>query len=172
MAAIDFGQFAISNQPSFHIPYIYTVIGKPSRTQYWVRKAMKELFSSRPDGLPGDEDNGSLSSWYIWSALGMYPFCPGTPEYVMGSPLFRKVTIQLENGKELVIEAVNNGAENVYWDKLSVNGEPWHKVSISHDQLAAGAKLQFHMVDAPTGSVTLSNALSYLMKNEAAYEPV
>lgn len=171
MAAIDFSQFAISNQPSFHIPYIYTVIGKPSRTQYWVRKAMKELFSSRPDGLPGDEDNGSLSSWYIWSALGMYPFCPGTPEYVMGSPLFRKVTIQLENGKELVIEAENNGAENVYWDKLSVNGEPWHKLSISHDQLAAGAELQFHMVDAPSGSVTLSNALPYSMKNEAAYEP-
>jgi predicted alpha-1,2-mannosidase len=170
MAAIDYGQFAISNQPSFHIPYIYTALGKPSRTQYWVRKTMRELFSSKPDGLPGDEDNGSLSGWYIWGALGLYPFTPGVPEYMLGSPLFRKATIRLENGKDLVIEAENQGADQVYWNRLSLDGQPWEKLAVSHDQLAAGAHLQFRMENEPSDRVLQSNALPYSMRNEADHE--
>jgi len=171
MAAIDFGQFAISNQPSFHIPYLYTVIGKPSRTQYWVRKATSELFSSRTDGLPGDEDNGSMSAWYLWSAIGLYPFCPGVPEYVIGSPLFRKVTIQLENGRELIIRADNNDANQVYWDSLTLDGMQWNKLKVSHEQLAAGVELQFHMTDTAADHKFAAADLPFSMSNEvAAYE--
>ncbi|MFC3801501.1 GH92 family glycosyl hydrolase [Cohnella sp. GCM10012308] len=168
MAAVDFGQFAISNQPSFHIPYMYAAIGKPASTQYWVRKTMKELFGSGPDGLPGDEDNGSLGAWYIWGAIGLYPFTPGVPSYVLGSPLFRKATIQLENGRTLDIGAESYRADRVYWDKLLVNGKPWEALSISHELLASGADLRFHMADAPAERVVSGDALPYSMKNEAA----
>lgn len=170
MAAIDFGQFAISNQPSFHIPYLFTVLGQPSRTQYWVRKALNELFSSQPDGYPGDEDNGSLSSWYIWGALGLYPLCPGVPEYVIGSPLFNKATIRLEDGEQLVVEAVNNNPEHVYWDTLTINGEPYTRLFVTHEQLAKGADLQFHMTRLPTEGQYDRDSLPYSLESREADE--
>lgn len=98
MAAIDFGQCAISNQPSFHIPYLYTLLGKREKTEYWVKKLVTEAFSSADDGFPGDEDNGTMAAWYIFSCLGFYPVCPGKNEYVCSAPLFDDITI---NGKKI-----------------------------------------------------------------------
>lgn len=97
MAAVDFGQCAISNQPSFHIPYMYAVLGKEEKTNFWVKKICEELFSSEPDGFPGDEDNGTMAAWYVFSCLGLYPFCPGKPEYIRSAMLVKSARI---NGKE------------------------------------------------------------------------
>jgi predicted alpha-1,2-mannosidase len=152
MAAADLGQFAISNQPSFHIPYIFATLGALSKTQYWVRKTMARLFSSRMDGLPGDEDNGSMGAWYIWSAIGLYPLSPGIPEYVLGSPLFDKVTIQLENGRQWVIEAENNSSTNVYSKSIHRNNALWNHHSLPHEDIMKGGVLSFSMFSglAPT----------------------
>lgn len=149
MAAVDFGQFAISNQPSFHIPYLFTAIGYPWETQYWVRKTMEELFSSHPDGLPGDEDNGSMSAWYIFGALGLYPLTPGTPEYVWGSPLFKKAVISLEDGTLLTIESDQNSKENKFVKEIFINGEKQDRLAIGHDTLMAGGNIRFTMTDQP-----------------------
>ena len=90
MAAADFGQCAISNQPSFHIPYIYSALGEVDRTAYWVEKLCKEAFSYADDGFPGDEDNGTMALWYVFGVLGFYPFCPGKPEFVKGRKQVRR----------------------------------------------------------------------------------
>ena len=112
MAAVDFGQYAHSNQPVHNILYLYAAAGKPWRTEYWVRRILDELYS--PDIQPGDEDNGEMSSWYILSALGIYPLCPGRPEYVLGSPLFKKATVHLKDGKTFVVNST------VEWRKPSI----------------------------------------------------
>ena len=97
MAAVDFGQCAISNQPSFHIPYLYAMLGEEEKTNFWVKKICEELFTSEPDGFPGDEDNGTMAAWYVFSCLGLYPFCPGKPEYIRSAMLVKSARI---NGKE------------------------------------------------------------------------
>ncbi|WP_307401180.1 GH92 family glycosyl hydrolase [Paenibacillus anaericanus] len=145
MATAGFGQFAISNQPSFHIPYIYARIGELSKTQFWVRKTMAELFSSKQGGFPGDEDNGSMGAWYIWSAIGLYPLSPGIPEYIIGSPLFSKATIHLENGRKLVVEADNNSPSHVFSESISWNGALWEHHSLPHEELKGGGVLNFRM---------------------------
>ncbi|TDL56141.1 glycoside hydrolase family 92 protein [Paenibacillus dendritiformis] len=167
LAAIDFGQFAISNQPSFHFPYIYAALGYPSLTQHWVRKTMDELFSARPDGLPGDEDNGSLSGWYVFGAMGFYPLSPGVPEYVLGTPLFQRMTVHLEDGKKLVIEAGNNSAANKYVAGVQLNGDPVEKLYVTHDQMMAGGTLSFEMTDAPGADNYDEAALPYSMSKQA-----
>ncbi len=143
MAAVDFGQCAISNQPSFHIPYITAVLGKPSVTQKVVRRMTSELFSSGPQGFPGDEDNGSMSCWYLFSALGFYPFCSGTGEYVLGAPLFDKAVINLPNGKTFTVIAKNNDPSKYYVKEIYLNGEKYDKTHISHDDLMNGGELVF-----------------------------
>lgn len=161
MAAIDFGQFALCNQPSFHIPYLYTAIGYPAGAQYWVRRAMEELFSAGPDGFPGDEDNGSMSAWYVFGALGMYPLCPGVPEYVIGSPLFARVCIHLENGKQIRIEAADNSLDNKYVRSTRLNGDLHPRLYFTHEELAAGADIRFEMCDAPSEQPYPASALPY-----------
>ncbi|WP_028593733.1 GH92 family glycosyl hydrolase [Paenibacillus assamensis] len=169
MAAVDFGQFAISNQPSFHIPYIYTALGYPALTQYWVRKTMDELFSSRPDGLPGDEDNGSLTGWYVFGAMGLYPLSPGVPEYVIGIPLFKKMTVNLENGKQLVIHADNHSDAAKYVSGVEMNGEVVSNLYLSHELVKNGGELRFNMTEtAPTVSYDES-ALPYAMSRPRSY---
>lgn len=97
MAAVDFGQCAISNQPSFHIPYLYAMLGEEEKANFWIKKICEELFSSEPDGFPGDEDNGTMAAWYVFSCLGLYPYCPGKPEYIRSAMLVKSARI---NGKE------------------------------------------------------------------------
>ncbi|TQR44481.1 GH92 family glycosyl hydrolase [Paenibacillus popilliae] len=163
MAAIDFGQFAISNQPSFHIPYVYTALGYPSLTQYWVRKTMDELFSAQPDGLPGDEDNGSLTAWYVFGAMGIFPLTPGVPQYVLGTPMFKKMTVNLDNGKQIVIEAPNNSSETKYVAGVQINGEHVSNLYINHEQLKNGASLSFTMAAEPQQQQYEETALPYAM---------
>ena len=145
MAAVDFGQYAHSNQPVHHALYIYTFAGAPHRTQYWVRRVLDELYSS--EAFCGDEDNGEMASWYIFSALGLYPFCPGHPSYVLGSPLFKKARVNLSNGGQFVVDAPENSQGNVYVKAVQLNGRPHAGAAIEHSTLAAGATLHFEMSD-------------------------
>lgn len=167
MAAVDFGQFAISNQPSFHIPYVYTALGYPALTQYWVRKTMNELFSAKPDGLPGDEDNGSLAAWYIWGAMGLYPLSPGVPQYVVSAPLFKRMTVNLEGGKQLIIEADNASDVNQYAAKLELNGTEVDTLYVNHADVKDGATLAFTMTDQPVERAYEEAALPYAMSRQA-----
>ena len=147
MAAVEFGQYAHSNQPVHHVLYLYAFAGAGHRTQYWVRRVLDELYS--PQGFSGDEDNGEMASWYIFSALGFYPFCPGHPSYVLGSPLFKKATVHLPSGKELVVEAPDNDTEHVYVQGVAVDGAAHPAADIAHETLAAGCTLRFAMTDQP-----------------------
>ena len=148
MAAVDFGQCALSNQPSFHIPYLYAMMGRPNKTAYWVRKAVKELFHWNV-GFPGDEDNGSMSGWYVFSTIGLYPSCPSVPEYVLGSPAVKRCVIHTYKGTDFVIEANNNDDDRVYWHDLKLNGEPHGKVYLTHDDIMEGGRLSLFMSAYP-----------------------
>ncbi|MFD0673804.1 GH92 family glycosyl hydrolase [Cohnella sp. GCM10027633] len=149
MAAGGLGQFAISNQPSFHIPYIYTALGYPSRAQRWIRETLETQFSAEPDGLPGDEDNGSLGAWYLFSAMGLYPLSPGVPQYALGSPLFKRMTVRLDNGRALTIEAPDNGPAKPYVAGVTVDGRPHEALYFMHEQLVEGARIIFEMAEEP-----------------------
>lgn len=145
MAAVDFGQCALSNQPSFHIPYIYSCVGRPEKTAYQVRRACDVLFNDSVNGYPGDEDNGSMAGWYVFSALGFYPVCPGIDEYVIGSPSVKSAVIHMDSGKDLTIIAKGNSSENVYVDRLTLNGSELHKTYIRQCDLTSGGTLVFDM---------------------------
>jgi predicted alpha-1,2-mannosidase len=147
MAAVDFGQYAHSNQPVHHLLYIYATAGRPDRTQYWVRRVMAELYTE--DTFPGDEDTGSMAAWYLLSAMGIYPLCPGKAEYTLGSPLFDMVTLHLPLGKETVIEARGQGSSQVYVSRFFVDGEAHDLTVIPHETIVRGARLTFMMQSAP-----------------------
>jgi predicted alpha-1,2-mannosidase len=162
MVAIPaFGQCALNNQPSFHIPYLYAVVGQPWKTQYWTRRACVELFNAGAQGFCGDEDNGSMASWYILSSIGLYPFCPGTSEYIMTSPLFPKVTIHLADKKTLVITTSNNSDKNVYIQKCLLNGEEVSKTWLSHQEIIKGGELHFEMGSTPNTNSVSDKDLPY-----------
>ncbi len=143
------GQYAHGNEPSHHMAYLYNFAGKAWKTQELLRKIMDEQYSEMPDGLCGNEDCGQMSAWYVLSAMGFYPVTPGTQDYVVGSPIFDKVTIQLENGKKCVIEAKNNSPENKYIRSASVNGIPMHNSYLQHSQIMEGAHFIFEMGPEP-----------------------
>lgn len=149
MEMINMGQYAHGNQPIQHMIYLYNYAGQPWKTQKWARKVMADLYSSTPDGYPGDEDQGQTSSWYVISAMGLYSVCPGTTEYVIGSPVFPKMTIQLENGKKLIIEAENNNAENVYIQSASFDGKPFTKNYLQYEDLMNGGTIRYQMGNTP-----------------------
>ncbi len=148
MAAVDFGQYAQSNQPVHHLLYIFALAGRPDRTQYWARRVMAELYS--PETFPGDEDTGSMAAWFLLGAMGFYSLCPGKAEYVAGSPLFDRVTLHLPEGKTTVIEARGQSASAVYVAKLLVDGSPHPSPVIAHDTVARGARLTFEMQNTPS----------------------
>ncbi|TVT54956.1 glycoside hydrolase family 92 protein [Amycolatopsis rhizosphaerae] len=149
---VRMGQYGHSNQPSHHILYMYDYAGQPSKTQAKVREALSRLYvgSELGQGYPGDEDNGEMSAWYIFSALGFYPLQMGSPDYAIGSPLFKKATVHLGNGRDLVINAPKNSARNVYVQGLRVNGRPWTSTSLPHDLLARGGRLDFDLGPNPS----------------------
>jgi predicted alpha-1,2-mannosidase len=149
MAAADFGQYAHSNQPVHHVLYLFAAAGQPWKTERWVRKVLDELYGPGPDGLPGDEDNGEMAAWYVLSALGFFPLCPGHPSYVLGSPLFAKATLRLANGKTLEIEAPGNSRDAVHVREVRFDGQPYTKTWIGHEQLVRGGRLSFAMSDVP-----------------------
>jgi predicted alpha-1,2-mannosidase len=149
MVVANMGQYAHGNQPIQHMIYLYNYAGQPWKAQQRVREIMDKLYNATENGYPGDEDQGQTSSWYVLSALGMYSVCPGTDEYVFGSPLFQKTTITLENGKKFVIEAPNNSKKNVYIQSGQLNGKPYSKNYIRYADLTSGGVLRFAMSDKP-----------------------
>ncbi len=151
MAVADFGQYAHSNQPVHHVLYLYNAAGRPWRTQREVRRVMDVLYT--PDDLPGDEDNGEMCAWYVLSALGIFPLCPGHPSWTLGTPLFRRAEVSLENGRTLVVEAPANSSSAFYVDKVSWNGSLVDGLSIPHHSLANGGVLRFDMSDTPCEKV-------------------
>jgi predicted alpha-1,2-mannosidase len=148
MAAVPFGQYAHSNQPSHHLLYLFAHAGRPDRTQFWVRRTLAEIYS--PDSFAGDEDTGSMAAWYILSSLGFYQVCPGLPEYTFGGPLFPKATVHLPGGKTLTVEAPDNSAANVFVSSVGFNGQPRSGNTIQHAELASGGTLTFQMAPRST----------------------
>lgn len=158
MQIMNMGQYAHGNQPIQHMIYLYNYAGQPWKTQYWVRQVMSRLYKATPDGYCGDEDNGQTSAWYVFSAMGFYPVCPGTQQYVLGTPLFSKLTMTLEDGKQMVINAPDNSDTNLYVQSASLNGQPYTKNWISHQDLQKGGTLEFKMGAAPEKSRGTSEA--------------
>ena len=149
MQIMDMGQYAHGNQPIQHMIYLYNYAGEPWKTQYWIRQVMNKLYSAMPDGYCGDEDNGQTSAWYIFSAMGFYPVCPATEQYVLGAPLFEKITLTLENGKTVTINAPANSDENIYVKNVGWNNDTHSKNYISHFDLLKGGVLEFSMDSIP-----------------------
>jgi len=137
------------NEPVLHVPYLFNYAHRPDQSQKWVRKLMNTHYSATPDGLPGNDDLGSMSSWYVFSSMGFFPTCPGRPLYDFGSPIFKKVTLHLQNGKKLVINSVNNSNENYFIKNMSLNGLAYKKSWISHSTLLEGGELTFTMDKIP-----------------------
>jgi predicted alpha-1,2-mannosidase len=149
MQIVDMGQYAHGNQPIQHMIYLYDWAGAPWKAQFHAREVMRKLYSSAPDGYPGDEDNGQTSAWYVFSALGFYPVTPTVGQYAIGSPLFRSVRVTMPGGKVLTIEAENNGRDNVYIQSATLNGIPHDKPWLSREALQAGGSLRFVMGATP-----------------------
>ncbi len=149
MQIMNFGQYAHGNQPIQHMIYLYAYAGEPWKTQRWVREVMDRLYVPAPDGYCGDEDNGQTSAWYVWSALGFYPVCPGSGEYVLGAPLFKKATVTFEDGRQLVINAPENSASNRYIAGMKLKGKTYTKNALAADVLKRGAKIDFAMTGEP-----------------------
>ncbi len=149
MQIMNMGQYAHGNQPIQHFIYLYNYAGQPWKTQYWIRESLNKLYKPTPDGYCGDEDNGQTSAWYVFSAMGFYPVCPGTDQYVLGAPLFKNLTIKLENGKQLQISAPANSDKNLYVQSLQFNNKIIGQNWISHFDLQKGGTLQFLMGSAP-----------------------
>ena len=149
MQIANMGQYAHGNQPIQHMIYLYNYAGEPWKTQYWVREVMARMYKPTPDGYCGDEDNGQTSAWYVFSAFGFYPVCPATSQYVLGTPLFKKITLNLENEKQFVINAPNNSDENKYVEKVKLNGKEHKKNWISHEDIINGGSFNFIMNNIP-----------------------
>lgn len=143
------GNYVHGNEPSHHVPYLYNWTGNSWKTQERVRMIMRKMFRNAPDGLGGNDDTGQMSAWYIFTALGFYPVAPGSGQYAIGSPLVKKATLKLENGKTLVINTKNQSEKNVYVQKITLNGKEISGGFISHNQLVNGGELLFHMTNKP-----------------------
>lgn len=157
MVMANMGQYAHGNQPIQHMVYLYNYANKPWKAQFYAREVMKRLYNATENGYPGDEDQGQTSSWYVLSALGFYSVTPGTGEYVMGSPLFKKITLTLESGKKFVIEAPANDASHVYIKSAILNGKPYTRNFINHGDLVNGGILKLEMDTKPATNRGLSN---------------
>ena len=167
MQVVNMGQYAHGNQPIQHMIYLYNHGGQPWKAQYWLRETMDRLYHSAPDGYCGDEDNGQTSAWYVFSAMGFYPVTPASDQFAMGAPLFKKITVKLENGKEVIINASNNSAENRYIKSMYFNGKPYTKTWLSYSELMKGASLNITMDSVPNTSRGIQkDDLPYSLSNE------
>jgi predicted alpha-1,2-mannosidase len=152
MQIANMGQYAHGNQPIQHMIYLYGYAGEPWKTQYWAREVINRLYKATPDGYCGDEDNGQTSAWYVFSAMGFYPVCPASDQYVLGAPLFKKLTLTLENGKTVVINSPANSEVNKYVSTMTVNGKRYDFNWLSHKALMQGAIINFGMSATPNKS--------------------
>ena len=149
MQVMNMGQYAHGNQPIQHMLYMYNYSGQPWKAQHWIREVMDKLYTPAPDGYCGDEDNGQTSAWYVFSAMGFYPVCPGTDEYVLGTPYFKEMKLHLENGKTVTISAPNNGDDKRYISSMTLNGKEYTKNYLTHQDLLNGASISFKMDAKP-----------------------
>lgn len=149
MQIMNMGNYAHGNQPIQHMAYLYNYSGEPWKAQYHVRNIMNKLYNAMPDGYCGDEDNGQTSAWYVFSALGFYPVCPATNEYVLGTPLFKEVKLYLENKKVVTLSAPQNASTHYYIKDIKLNGAFYNKNFITHNELMKGAEIWFNMSDKP-----------------------
>lgn len=149
MQVMNMGQYAHGNQPIQHMIYLYNYAAEPWKAQYWIREVMDKLYSYSPDGYCGDEDNGQTSAWYVFSALGFYTVCPGTDQYVIGSPIFKSATLNLENGKKVIIKSNNTSSNNRYIASMKLNGKVYTKNYLTHKDLLDGASIVFDMSSVP-----------------------
>jgi predicted alpha-1,2-mannosidase len=152
MAVARFGQYAHSNQPAHHVLYLYAAIGQPWKTQYWTRKVCSELYNAGPQGFCGDEDNGEMSCWYLLSAMGIFPLCPGDANYTLTSPLFDSITLALPDGKSFVVSTTHNGPNNAYVQSRTLNGQPFTGDRIPHDMIRAGGQLKVDLGPRPAAA--------------------
>jgi predicted alpha-1,2-mannosidase len=156
MAAVPFGQYAHSNQPVHHLLYLFSHAGRPDLTQLWVRKVMQGLYT--PDAFAGDEDTGSMSAWFVLSALGFYPVCPGKPEYTLGSPLFPRTVVHVPGGVRFTIEAKGNALDTVFVRRAFLEGRPLPGNTLDHAAILTGGALRFEMTSQPNASQAESSA--------------
>ncbi len=152
MQVMNMGNYAHGNQPIQHMLYLYNYSGQPWKTQYWVREVMDKMYFATPDGYCGDEDNGQTSAWYVFSALGFYPVCPGTDQYILGAPAFRNVVLHLENGNKVTISAPDNSRTNRYVDAIRLNGAAYDRNYFTHSDLMGGAHISYDMAEKPNFS--------------------
>ena len=152
MQIMNMGNYAHGNQPIQHMIYLYGYSGQPWKTQYWIRQTMQRMYNANPDGYCGDEDNGQTSAWYVFSAMGFYPVCPGSGEYVLGAPYFDEMTLHLENGRTVSIKANGNTDDNCYVNTLTLNGQPYSKNYIKRSDLMQGAQFVYNMSAKPNYS--------------------
>lgn len=143
------GQFAMGNEPSFHIPYLYDYFGAPWKAQKKLRDLMEIWFTNSPTGICGDEDGGAMSSWFVFSALGFYPVCPGKPEYALGTPLFDSAELKFENGKSFKVVSAGAGDGLRYIKEARLNGEKLERSFLTHDQIMSGGTLELIMDRVP-----------------------
>lgn len=170
MQIMNMGNYAHGNQPIQHMIYMYNYSGQPWKTQYWLRETMNRMYNAHPDGYCGDEDNGQTSAWYIFTAMGFYPVCPGSGEYVLGAPYFKKMTLHLENGKDVVITAPEQSDVNRYVGALKVNGVDYGKNYVNHADLLGGMKMDYAMQSQPNQQRgTTAEAAPYSFSKE--YKP-
>ena len=170
MQIMNMGNYAHGNQPIQHMIYMYNYSGQPWKTQYWLRETMNRMYNAHADGYCGDEDNGQTSAWYIFTAMGFYPVCPGSNQYVLGAPYFRKMTLHLENGKDVVVTAPENSDVNRYVQKLSMNGAEHTVNYVNHADLVQGAKMDYVMgPKANENRGTTAEAAPYSFSKE--YQP-
>ena len=169
MQIMNMGNYAHGNQPIQHMIYLYGYSGQPWKTQYWIREVMDKLYTAHPDGYCGDEDNGQTSAWYVFSAMGFYPVCPGSNQYVLGVPYFDKLTLHLENGKTVNITANGNTNATRYVNSMTLNGAAYNHNYLNHSVLIDGADIVFNMSATPNMERgTLDEDAPYSFTNELA----
>ena len=169
MQIMNMGNYAHGNQPIQHMIYLYGYSGQPWKTQYWIREVMDKLYTAHPDGYCGDEDNGQTSAWYVFSAMGFYPVCPGSNQYVLGTPYFDKVKLHLDNGKTVNITANGNTNATRYVNSMTLNGAAYNHNYLNHSVLTDGADIVFNMSATPNMERgTLAEDAPYSFTNELA----
>lgn len=169
MQIMNMGNYAHGNQPIQHMIYLYNYSGAPWKAQYWLRETMTRLYNANPDGYCGDEDNGQTSAWYVFTAMGFYPVCPGSNQYVLGAPYFRKMTLHLENGRKVEVNAPGNSDANRYVKRLDINGRTHDLNYIRHEDLQKGMTMDYTMDDRPNRKRgTSAQAAPYSFSNEDA----
>ncbi|MDD4759458.1 MAG: GH92 family glycosyl hydrolase [Bacteroidaceae bacterium] len=149
MQIMNFGQYAHGNQPAQHIIYLYDWAGQPYKTQYWTREVMDRLYRATPDGYCGDEDNGQTSAWYVFSAMGFYPVCPGSNQFALGAPYFDQIRLHMPAGKTVIMTATGQSSQNRYIKAMTLNGKPYTKNFLRREDLKNGANIVFQMSAQP-----------------------